>query len=152
MSDNKSNSRPQQNQRPPMMGGGHRRGPGMMGIKEKPKAAKQTLLRVFSYIASFKFLFISLIAIVIINTLSTLSSNVMIKNVIASLGEFDADKNIFTVAPDFDSFMFFAILLLALNVLHCVLQYFSSLIGTYLSTKMVRRLRNRLCHSLQLYL
>lgn len=144
MSDNKSNNRPQQNQRPPMMGGGHRRGHGMMGVKEKPKAAKQTLLRVFSYIASFKFLFISLIAIVIINTLSTLSSNVMIKNVIASLGEFDADKYIFTVAPDFDSFMFFAILLLALNVLHCVLQYLSSLIGTYLSTKMVRRLRNDL--------
>ena len=55
MSDNKSNNRPQQNQRPPMMGGGHRRGHGMMGVKEKPKAAKQTLLRVFSYIASFKF-------------------------------------------------------------------------------------------------
>ena len=66
MSDNRNN-RPQQNQRPPMMGPGHRRGPGMMGIKEKPKAAKQTLLRVFSYIASFKFLFVSLIIIVIIN-------------------------------------------------------------------------------------
>ena len=57
MSDNRPNNRPQQNQRPPMMGGGPRRGHGMLGVKEKPKAAKQTLLRVFSYIASFKFLF-----------------------------------------------------------------------------------------------
>ena len=143
MSDNRNN-RPQQNQRPPMMGPGHRRGPGMMGIKEKPKAAKQTLLRVFSYIASFKFLFVSLIIIVIINTLSTLSANVMIKNVVGSLGEFDQDKFIFTVAPDKDKFIISIILLLALNVIHCVLQYFSSLIGAFLSVKMVRRLRNDL--------
>ena len=63
-------NQPRQNQqppqRPPMMGGGrHSR---MMGFKEKPKAAKQTLLRVLKYIASFKTLFIALIIIVIVNT------------------------------------------------------------------------------------
>ena len=79
MSDNRNN-RPQQNQRPPMMGPGHRRGPGMMGIKEKPKAAKQTLFRVLSYLASFKGLFIALVVIVIVNTLSTLSSKYLHKS------------------------------------------------------------------------
>ena len=68
----------------------------------------------------------------------------MIKNVVGSLGEFDQDKFIFTVAPDKEKFIISIILLLALNVIHCVLQYFSSLIGAFLSVKMVRRLRNDL--------
>lgn len=143
MSDNRNNHT-QQNQRPPMMGGGHRRGPGMMGVKEKPKSAKETLLRVFSYIASFRFLFISLVVIVIVNTLSSLSANVMVKNVVSSLGEYNQDLKIFTIFPDKEKFMISAILLLILNVVHCLLHYFSSLIGAYLSTKMVRRLRNDL--------
>lgn len=140
MSDNKQTQ--QQNQKPPMMGGGPRR--GMMMVKEKPKSAKKTLLRVFSYLASFKFLFISLIIIVIVNTFSTLASNVMVKNVVGSLGEFNQDLGIFTVLPDKEKFYIAVFSLLILNVVHCVLQYFSSLIGAYLSTKMVRRLRNDL--------
>ena len=140
MSENKQSQ--QQNQKPPMMGGGPRR--GMMMVKEKPKSAKKTLLRVFSYLASFKFLFISLIIIVIVNTFSTLASNVMVKNVVGSLGEFDQDLGIFTVFPDKEKFYIAIFSLLILNVVHCVLQYFSSLIGAYLSTKMVRRLRNDL--------
>ena len=135
--------RPQQPpQRPPMMGGGrHGR---MMGFKEKPKAAKQTLLRVLKYLASFKGLFISLIFIVIVNTVATLSTNVMVKNVVAALGEYNQDLGIFTVLPDKEKFLTAIFLLLGLNVAHCVLQYFSSLIGAYLSVKMVRRLRNDL--------
>ena len=35
-------------------------------------------------------------------------------------------------------------LLLGLNVAHCILQYFSTLLGAYLSNKMVRKLRNDL--------
>ena len=128
-------------QRPPMMGGRHGR---MMGFKEKPKAAKQTLLRVLKYLASFKTLFIALVIIVIVNTVATLSTNVMVKNVVAALGEYNQDLGIFTVLPDKEKFLTAIFLLLGLNVLHCVLQYFSSLIGAYLSVKMVRRLRNEL--------
>ena len=140
---NKTNQMPPQ--RPPMMGGGPRRGPGMMmGVREKPKSAKKTLLRVLSYIASFKFLFITLIFIVIINTISTLGSNIMVKNVVEALGEYNIDLGIFTVLPDKEKFYTAVFALLILNVAHCVLQYFSSLIGAYLSVKMVRRLRNDL--------
>ena len=137
---NKPNQMPPQ--RPPMMGG--RRGPGMMGVREKPKSAKKTLLRVFSYLASFKFLFIMLVIIVVVNTASTLGSNVMIKNVVAALGEYNQDLGEFTILPDKEKFLIAIFLLLGLNILHCVLQYFSSLIGAYLSVKMVRRLRNDL--------
>ena len=140
---NQNRTTQQPPQRPPMMGG--RRGPhGMMGFKEKPKAAKQTLFRVLSYLASFKGLFIALVVIVIVNTLSTLSSNVMVKNVVAALGEYNQDLGEFTILPDKEKFLIAIFLLLGLNILHCVLQYFSSLIGAYLSVKMVRRLRNDL--------
>ena len=101
MSNHHQNNKPQNmNQRPPMMG----RGPGgpggrMMGFKEKPKNAKDTLKRVLSYIAKNKTLFFVTLAIVLINTVLLLYCNVLVKDVISSFGEMDENFN-FTKNPD----------------------------------------------------
>ena len=146
MSNHHQNNKPQNmNQRPPMMG----RGPGgpggrMMGFKEKPKNAKDTLKRVVKYISSSKALLFTLMIIVAIYTLCNVFSNVLVESVVSSFGEFDSDNLIFTVAPDHDKFIKSIILLGTLNISYCVLQYFSSLLGAYLATKTVRKLRNDL--------
>ena len=91
------NNRPQQ---PPkqMMGrpGRPGGGPGARfgGVKEKPKNAKKILKRLIQYISDSKFLLISLILIVIIYTVANLYSNILLKDVIASLGIFNADDMI----------------------------------------------------------
>ena len=125
---------------------GNGRGPGSRfgGLKEKPKNLKGTIKQLLKYISFSKGLLIGLILIVIINTACTLSTNVFIQKIIASLGEYDVDKNIWTKDPDATAFLTFIICLASVYILYCVFQYISGILSAHLSTGMTRKMRNDL--------
>ena len=122
-------------------GGGPR---GFARPKEKPQNAKATLKRLIKYISSSKVLLITLLFVVVFFTLANVFTNVAIKNVVATLGIYNSETKLFTIDPDIDEFYKWTLILCILHVLYCVLQYFSSLLGAYLSVKTVRKLRNDL--------
>ena len=113
------------------------------GVKEKPKDLKASIKRLASYVALNKKLFIILLSVVLINTFITLYSNVLVKDVIASLGTIDDDFN-FIKNPDQDLFFLSLVLLVIAHLVHSVLQYLSSLLSAHLSVRTVKKLRNDL--------
>ena len=124
-----------------------RRGPRMNGqfggVKEKPKDLKNSIKRLSSYIALNKGLFIILLIVVVLNTVMTLYSNVLVKDVINSLGTLN-DNLEFTKNPDEGVFIRTLILLGITYLLHSIFQYLSSLLSAHLSVRTVRKLRNDL--------
>lgn len=112
--------------------------------KEKPKNTKQAIKRLFGYIASSKFLFISLIVVVIFYTLANLYTNILIKDVVGALGVYDFEDKVFTELPNEDKFFTSIITLLITYIIYSILQYFSSLLGAYIANKTVRKMRNDL--------
>ena len=128
------------------MKAGNGRGPGSRfgGLKEKPKNLKKTFKQLLSYISFSKKLLICLIVIVVFSTICNLSTNVLIQQIVASLGEYNVDDNIWKIAPNYDNFILFVIILLAVYITYCVLQYLSSIFGAYLATGMTRKMRNDL--------
>ncbi len=123
------------------VGGGPR---GFARPKEKPQNAKATLKRLIKYISSSKILLITLLFVVVFFTLANVFTNIAIKNVVATLGIYNSETKLFTIEPDKDEFFKWTLILCILHVLYCVLQYFSSLLGAYLSVRTVRKLRNDL--------
>lgn len=121
---------------------GTRRGSKRFGPVEKPKNKANALKRLLKYIASSKLLLITLIIIVIFYTLCNLYTNVLIKDVVASLGTFNQDLNEFITIPDESKFIKALSILIIVYIMYCILQYLSSLLGSILSTKMVRKMRN----------
>ena len=113
------------------------------GVKEKPKDLKASIKRLASYVALNKKLFIILLSVVLINTFITLYSNVLVKDVIASLGTIDDNFN-FITSPDQDLFFLSLVLLVIAHLVHSVLQYLSSLLSAHLSVRTVKKLRNDL--------
>lgn len=128
------------------MKAGNGRGPGSRfgGLKEKPKNLKKTFKQLLRYISFSKKFLISLIVIVIFSTVCNLSTNVLIQQIVASLGEYNVDKNMWEINPNYDNFILFIIILLVVYVVYCLLQYLSSLFGAYLATGMTRKMRNDL--------
>lgn len=128
------------------MKAGNGRGPGSRfgGLKEKPKNLKKTFKQLLSYISFSKKLLICLIVIVVFSTICNLSTNLLIQQIVASLGEYNVDDNIWKIAPNYDNFILFVIILLAVYIIYCVLQYLSSIFGAYLATGMTRKMRNDL--------
>lgn len=110
----------------------------------KPKNMKKTLKRLFSYIASAKILFILLIITILLYTGATLYSNILVKDIVASLGEFNSDTLLFTKMPDPNKFFLNLTITLITIITICILQYFNSLLGAYISCIMVRKMRNEL--------
>ena len=134
------NNQQRRGQGPQMRRGGH----GMFGgVREKPKHTKDTLKRLISYISKNKRLFFITMSIVLINTILTLYCNVLVKDVIKSLGEMDENFN-FIKNPDNSLFVKTLIILGIVYLVHSVLQYFSSILGAHLSVRTVRVLRNDL--------
>ena len=125
---------------------GNGRGPGSRfgGLKEKPKNLKGTVKQLFKYISFSKGLLIALVCIVVLTTACTLSTNVFIQKIIASLGEYDVENNIWTTEPNVNNFFLFLILLATVYILYCVFQYVSGILGAYLSTGMTKKMRNDL--------
>lgn len=121
-------------------------GPGgrFMQTTEKPQNTKKVLSRLIQYISSFKVLFIVLLLVIVVLTLSTLSSNIVVKKIVETLGKYSLETNKWILAPDFNQFILFVSILAALYVIHCLCQYFSTLIGAYLAIKTTRKLRNDL--------
>lgn len=113
------------------------------GVKEKPKDLKASIKRLAAYVALNKKLFIILLSVVLINTFITLYSNVLVKDVIASLGTIDDNFN-FIKNPDKDLFFLSLVLLVIAHLVHSVLQYLSSLLSAHLSVRTVKKLRNDL--------
>ena len=113
------------------------------GVKEKPKDLKTSIKRLAAYVALNKKLFIILLSVVLINTFITLYSNVLVKDVIASLGTIDDNFN-FITNPDKDLFFLSLVLLAIAHLVHSVLQYLSSLLSAHLSVRTVKKLRNDL--------
>ena len=68
--------------------------------QNKPKNMKQTIKRLFSYIASAKILFVLLIITILLYTGATLYSNILVKDIIGSLGEFNSDTLEYTLYVD----------------------------------------------------
>lgn len=124
---------------------GNGKGPGSRfgGLKEKPKDIKKTLKQLMKYIGYSKKLLIGLIIVVILSTACTLATNVVIERIIKSLGTYEIGTG-FTTNPDFKKFLTFVIILAAVYILYCLLQYLSSLISAHLVTGMIRKLRNDL--------
>lgn len=113
------------------------------GVKEKPKDLWTSVKRLVKYISYNKKLFITLLFVVVLNTVITLYSNILVKDVIGSLGEINEDL-IFIRNPNKDLFIQSLILLGVAHLLHSVLQYLSSLLSAHLSVRTVRKLRNDL--------
>ena len=125
---------------------GNGKGPGSRfgGLKEKPKDLKATIKQLLNYISFSKGLLIALIFVVILTTACTLSTNVFIEKIIASLGEYDVDNNIWTKNPNPQDFLLFIVLLASVYILYCIFQYISSILSAYLVTGMTRKMRNDL--------
>lgn len=123
------------------------RGPRMngqfSGVKEKPKNLWASVKRLAGYIAANKVLFIVLLVVVVLNTAITLYTNILVKDVIGSLGTLN-DNLQFTRNPDKNLFFKSLILLGSAYLIHSVLQYLSSLLSAHLSVRTVRKLRNDL--------
>lgn len=132
--------------------GGPRRGSGsrFMMESEKPKNVKKVLKRLLKYIGAFKVLFILLLIVVVLSTLSTLESNIAVKDIIESLGSYDTINHSWVVKEDVTQFpnkmLFFKSLFLLIGcyVLQVITQYFTTLIGAYLAIKTTRKMRNDL--------
>ena len=67
-----------------------------------------------------------------------------VKKIIETLGKYSLETNQWILAPDFHQFILFVGILAGLYVIHCLCQYFSTLIGAYLAIKTTRKLRNDL--------
>lgn len=137
--NNQSKERMQQQS----MGRGNRMRGQFGGPKEKPKDMKTSIKRLYSYIRAHKVLFISLIFVVLLNTAITVSTNVLLEQVISSFGELN-ESNVFVKDPNIGNFTIFVTLLAVAYVVHVVLQYLSSILSAHLSVKTVTKLRNDL--------
>ena len=122
------------------------RGPGSRfgGLREKPKNLKGTFIKLLKYISYSKKLLIALIIVVLLYTLCSLSTNIFIQNIVASLGVYDFDKLFWKTAPNFQDFITYVILLASVYVSYCILQYLSSLLSAHLAVGMTKKMRNDL--------
>ena len=121
-------------------------GPGsrFAGFKEKPKNTKKTIKQLLKYISFSKPLLILLIIFTILSTVCTLSTNIVMKNVVGSLGIFNSDLKQWEIMPDVSAFKNYIILLACIYITYCTLSYFSSLVGSYLAVGMTKKMRNDL--------
>ena len=122
------------------------KGPGARfgGLKEKPKNLKETFVKLLKYISYSKKLLISLVCIVLVTTLITLSTNLIVERIIASLGVYNEDIGKWIIDPDKDLFINSLFLLVSVYLLYCIFQYVSSLLSSYLAVGMTKKLRNDL--------
>ena len=122
------------------------KGPGSRfgGLREKPKNLKGTFIKLLKYISYSKKLLIALIIVVLLYTLCSLSTNIFIQNIVASLGVYDFDKLFWKTAPNFQDFITYVILLASVYVSYCILQYLSSLLSAHLAVGMTKKMRNDL--------
>ena len=127
-----------------MKSGGKGPGGRFGGLKEKPKNLKKTFTSLLKYIAFSKKLLLTLVIVVLLSTLCSLSTNIFIQKIVASLGVFDFEKGIWTTLPNSKDFITFLLTLAIIYITCCILQYLSSLLSSYLAVGMTKKMRNDL--------
>lgn len=136
----KNNSRPNMPQggRPPMgPGRGPGRGPRNVFV-EKPQDLKGTIKKLFIYIKYKKGLFILLMLIMLLSTITSLISPIIQKYVIDSL---DVTNTELYGWENAKMYIFYLIIVYAITV---ILSYFQQLISSRLSQEIVKKIRNDL--------
>lgn len=111
---------------------------------EKPKDAKKVIKRLIKYLVSSKLIFILLIVSVLFYTFCNLYNNILLKNIVESLGEYDKELGMWVKNPNGDEFIKNLIYLGIFELLFCITMFFNSLLSVFLSTNTVRKMRNDL--------
>lgn len=126
---------------------GPRRG-GMGGRfaqpQEKPKDRKKTIKRLLSYLTEHRILLVGIVMSVIIYSGLTIATSIFIKNLVASLGTYDVETKQFTMNPNEGQFYLYLFLLLGTYITISVSNYFMTLFCSFLSVRVVRKMRNEL--------
>ena len=141
MAEQKRNPQPVVNMRPGGRGGPH----GPM-VREKPKNLKKTVGRLMKYIASGKYLFFALIAIIIVITLLSLAAPTLQGYAIDTIQYNEVTGKISVDMPNLVKLLAF---LLGTYVLSSGFTYLQSIIAARLSLKTVHKLRKDLFHSIE---
>lgn len=141
MAEQKNNNPPVVNMRPGGRGGPH----GPM-VREKPKDLKKTVARLMKYIASGKYLFFVLIAIIVVVTLLSLAAPTLQGEAIDTIKYNEATGQI---SVDMPSLVKLLAMLLGTYLLSSGFTYLQSIIAAHLSMKTVQKLRKDLFHSIE---
>ena len=138
----------QKNNNPPVvnMRGGGRGGPHGPMVREKPKDLKKTVGRLMKYIASGKYLFFALIAIIIVITALSLTAPKLQGHAIDTIQYNEITGKISVDMPNLIKFL---ALLLTTYVASAGFTYMQSILAARLSLKTVHKLRNDLFHSIE---
>lgn len=120
--------------------GGRPGGPGMRPT-EKAKNAKGTLIRVISYLGSFKGAMIVVFCLVIFSTLASLGATYLQKPVINAIGEIMTSTD---TKPLFDLIVKNLVLLVGLYILNAICQGVQSILLSVISQKTVQKIRMEL--------
>lgn len=133
----------QRNNQPKPMHGGPGRGPGGPGrgprniFVEKPKDFKNTIKKLFVYIKYKKGLFISLMFIMLLTTITHLIAPIMQKNILDCL-------DIKSLNYNWDNAFKYIIILACIYAFSVFLTYFQQITSARLSQEIVRKIRNDL--------
>ena len=141
MAEQKSNNPPVVNLR-----GGGRGGPHGPMVREKPKNLKKTVGRLMKYIASGKYLFFALIAIIIVITLLSLAAPTLQGYAIDTI---QYNETTGEISVDMPNLIKLLALLLGTYVVSSGFTYLQSIIAAHLSLKTVHKLRKDLFHSIE---
>ena len=128
------------------MRGGGRGGPHGPMVREKPKDLKKTVGRLMKYIASGKYLFFALIAIIIVITALSLTAPKLQGHAIDTIQYNEITGKISVDMPNLIKFL---ALLLTTYVASAGFTYMQSILAARLSLKTVHKLRNDLFHSIE---
>lgn len=138
----------QKNNNPPVVNlrGGGRGGPHGPMVREKPKDLKKTVGRLMKYIASGKYLFFALIAIIIVITALSLTAPKLQGHAIDTIQYNEITGKISVDMPNLIKFL---ALLLTTYVASAGFTYVQSILAARLSLKTVHKLRNDLFHCIE---
>ncbi len=138
----------QKNNNPPVVNlrGGGRGGPHGPMVREKPKDLKKTVGRLMKYIASGKYLFFALIAIIIVITALSLTAPKLQGHAIDTIQYNEITGKISVDMPNLIKFL---ALLLTTYVVSAGFTYMQSILAARLSLKTVHKLRNDLFHCIE---
>ncbi len=135
---------------PPMVsmrpGGRGPGGPHGPMVREKPKDLKKTVARLMKYIASGKYLFFALIAIIIVITALSLTAPKLQGHAIDTI-QYNEVTGIISV--DMQNLIKFLALLLGTYIASAAFTYVQSILAARLSLKTVHKLRKDLFHSIE---
>lgn len=138
----------QKNNNPPVvnMRGGGRGGPHGPMVREKPKDLKKTVGRLMKYIASGKYLFFALIAIIVVITALSLTAPKLQGYAIDTIQYNEITGKI---SVDMPNLIRYLALLLSTYLASAGFTYMQSILAARLSLKTVQKLRKDLFHSIE---